>query len=153
MKKDFIYLLLQFALFTLYFVSWENDLDWVLPPWLSYVLIAGIIFGILIILFGIVNLSGLAVSNSDRNKKTGEYFGGIYKYVRHPIYIGIAIVMFSYAIYVLSLIKLAATILLVILLYFKSKQEEKDLLKHFSDYKNYKKRTGRFFPKKNHHSS
>lgn len=71
---------------------------------------------------------------------------GIYAYVRHPIYLGIIVSMTSFSIYAVSPIKFMITGIMIVLLYFKSNFEEKQLVAQFSDYAEYKKSTGRFFP-------
>lgn len=72
---------------------------------------------------------------------------GAYKIARHPIYTGILMSFFGYALIVDSGYKMIIALLLALLFYFKSSYEEKRLLNFFPDYIEYKKRTGRFFPK------
>lgn len=72
---------------------------------------------------------------------------GLYKYIRHPIYTGIIIAGLGFSVYTSSAYRLAVTLLLLILFYFKSKYEEKKLMEVFSDYAGYMKQTGRFLPK------
>ena len=72
---------------------------------------------------------------------------GLYKFIRHPIYTGIILLLSGYAFYDSSGFKLLVASLLTILFYFKSQYEEKKLSSHYNDYLEYKKTTGRFFPK------
>jgi protein-S-isoprenylcysteine O-methyltransferase Ste14 len=82
-------------------------------------------------------------------KKKGSLISkGIYGYVRHPIYLGVIISMTAFAVFSVSPIKFMITGIMIMVLYLKSKFEEKKLVMHFSEYKKYKDRTGRFFPKK-----
>lgn len=74
-------------------------------------------------------------------------YRGIYKYVRHPIYLGILFSMFVYAVYTLAPLRVLITLLMGVVLYFKSNVEEKELLRRFDYYRTYRQRTGRFFPK------
>jgi protein-S-isoprenylcysteine O-methyltransferase Ste14 len=111
------------------------------------------VIGFLILLLGIINLRKLSGANQKSENSSVLFFGGIYRYIRHPVYLGIVILMFFYSLYVFSVFKLISTLLLVVLLYFKSKQEEENLISTYSEYLDYKKRTGRFFPKKNHNKS
>jgi len=74
---------------------------------------------------------------------------GIYKYVRHPVYSGIIVALFAYALFSFSAFRLFITASLIILFYFKTNLEEKLLKERFTDYEDYMKRTGRFFPKRN----
>jgi protein-S-isoprenylcysteine O-methyltransferase Ste14 len=71
---------------------------------------------------------------------------GLYKFIRHPIYTGIILTTFGYGLYTDSFYKILISIGLYILFYFKSEYEEERLTKKFTDYKIYKKSTGRFFP-------
>lgn len=71
---------------------------------------------------------------------------GLYKYSRHPIYKGIILLFIGFSVYQNSGYKLLISLLLVILFYLKSIYEEERLEQKFHDYKNYKTKTGRFFP-------
>lgn len=71
---------------------------------------------------------------------------GVYKFVRHPIYTGLILAFFGYAIISDSGYRLVVSALLFLLFYFKTRYEEKQLLGKFSNYSEYKKRAGRFFP-------
>lgn len=71
---------------------------------------------------------------------------GFYKISRHPMYSGVLLMAFSYALYACSFFKIIVSVGLLILFYFKSLYEEKLLSKQFSKYQEYKKRVGRFFP-------
>lgn len=72
---------------------------------------------------------------------------GMYKFSRHPIYSGILLFVYGYAIFSFSLYKLLISSLLFVLLYFKTNYEESQLERKFPDYSNYKMKVGRFFPK------
>lgn len=74
---------------------------------------------------------------------------GVFKYIRHPIYSGLFIGLLAYGIYAHSSSKIIIDILLLVWFYFKSKYEEELLQQKFSDYKEYREQTGRFFPKLN----
>jgi protein-S-isoprenylcysteine O-methyltransferase Ste14 len=71
---------------------------------------------------------------------------GVYKIIRHPIYTGLIMTTFFYALYSHSLLKIVIAIILFILFYFKSKYEEILLCDKFPEYYNYSKNTYRFFP-------
>ncbi len=108
----------------------------------------GIAFiGIIIIFLGIVNLG---FSKTEIIKKgDGEtlYFKGIYRYIKHPVYIGIFYCLFGFALYIQSPLSILISILILVVFYFKSKIEDKELEKLYDFYKIYNKNTGRFFPK------
>ncbi|PKA83831.1 protein-S-isoprenylcysteine O-methyltransferase Ste14 [Ulvibacter sp. MAR_2010_11] len=153
MKKDIFYLLVQFILFTLFFINWEDNLGLGIPGWVDYFFFIVIGFGLLVILFGIINLNENATLFSTASKKSNIVFRGIYKYVRHPIYLGLIIAMMAFSLYSQSVAKLLLMVALSIAFYLKSRHEEKLLEKTFSNYKQYKAKTGRFFPKRNDSAS
>ena len=72
---------------------------------------------------------------------------GLYKHIRHPIYTGILLFLFGFALFNESLYRIIITAILLLLFYFKSKYEEQQLTVKYSDYPSYKKTTGRFLPK------
>ena len=147
MKKDIIYVVIQFILFALYFIDY-SFIDYVfeIPEWVAVLMIIVVSIGGLIILMGIVNLNeNITPFPSPRHEST-LISTGIYKYIRHPIYSGIVIVMFAYAIYSGSVGRLFITAVLFMVFYFKSELEEKLLIDRFPKYSFYKKVTGRFFP-------
>lgn len=72
---------------------------------------------------------------------------GFFRYSRHPIYTGILMFAFGYALYNYSLYKLLISGLLLIWFYLKSTYEEKQLTQKFLSYKEYQSKVGRFFPK------
>lgn len=71
---------------------------------------------------------------------------GIYKLVRHPIYTGLILAFYGYAVITDSGYRLLIATLLFVLFYIKSLYEEKRLIEKFPNYTEYKKRSGRFFP-------
>ena len=72
---------------------------------------------------------------------------GLFKYVRHPIYSGILFFVVGFAAFQESVFKLIISLLLGVLFYLKSNYEEKLLTKIYKEYKDYKRRTGKFLPK------
>lgn len=71
---------------------------------------------------------------------------GVFKFIRHPIYSGLILAFFGYAIVDDSGYKLLISVGLLLWFYFKSLYEEKLLIEKFPEYLEYKKRSGRFFP-------
>lgn len=72
---------------------------------------------------------------------------GVYKIVRHPLYASIIWMIYSigvlrgnYMVFILN------TLIFIPFMYYRAKQEEKELRKVFNDYDDYIKRTGMFFP-------
>ena len=144
--KDFIFVGIQFLLFLIY-VFEIKLLNFSLPDFLNIIFLIASIIGFLIVIVALLqlnkNLSPFPTPKSDSELIQT----GLYKYIRHPIYTGIILMTFGYGLYSNSSFKLIISILLLILFYFKSSYEEKMLQNKFSEYSEYKKTTGRFFPK------
>lgn len=145
--KEIIYILLQFLLFSIFFIDWDFY-DFPLYPGLEYLLWGGCFIGFVIIFAGILNLNLAqdAVPKTKFRKFLIRY--NIYKHVRHPIYLGILVAMFFYAFYEVSIIKIVSTLFLGIVFYFKTKFEEIELIQLDEKYPDYINETGRFFPRK-----
>lgn len=151
MKKEIIFLITEFLLFALYFID-IHFIEYALPFWLDIIFLAIIFIGFIIILFGVLNLNEDISIFSSQKKNNVLITNGIYKYIRHPIYAGILISMMAFAFFSVSLFKIFITSILGFVFYFKSSREEKWLIKTYSQFRNYKNKTGRFFPKKNNNS-
>ena len=73
---------------------------------------------------------------------------GMYKIVRHPLYASIMLMFYGATlVYRNILCFLAVTFIFIPFMYYRAKQEETLLIQTFSEYNDYKKRTGMFFPK------
>lgn len=71
---------------------------------------------------------------------------GIYRYIRHPMYCSLFFVGLAILFCQFSLWKLFAWILLLLILTLKSREEERALIVHYPDYKNYQKTSKAFIP-------
>lgn len=72
---------------------------------------------------------------------------GLYRYVRHPMYLGVLTLSLGIAISGGSVQKYILVVGLLILFIFKARYEEELLLRKYPGYKNYKKQTPWLFPK------
>jgi protein-S-isoprenylcysteine O-methyltransferase Ste14 len=72
--------------------------------------------------------------------------GGIYAYIRHPVYSSFIQMSFGIAFLIGTSGSIVVAITSFIFYYFKSIYEEKLLIQKYPDYSPYKKRTGRFIP-------
>lgn len=73
---------------------------------------------------------------------------GVYKIVRHPLYASIIWMIYAVGIMCQNyLVIILNTIVFIPFMYYRAKQEEKELIKTFKDYRDYQKRVGMFFPK------
>lgn len=73
---------------------------------------------------------------------------GVYKIVRHPLYASIIWMIYSAGILCQNyLVLILNTIVFIPFMYYRAKQEERELLQVFIEYKEYINNTGMFFPK------
>jgi protein-S-isoprenylcysteine O-methyltransferase Ste14 len=149
LKKDIIFLIAQFITFTLYVVDPFYVLEDI-PAVVAYIAIFFMIVGVIIIFFGILNLNDNLGHTTTTLKNTTVFFRGIYKYVRHPIYAGMLIVMLAVAFYMNSWFKGILSLTLGVIFYYKSSLEEKKLMEQYLQYEEYTRTTGRFFPRLRH---
>lgn len=145
-SKDYMYVGIQFILFAVYII-----------PVTIITFVSGTVFNIIgIILLTLGALTGL-LSIIQLNKNLSPFptpitggkliETGLYKYIRHTIYTGILSTLLGYGLYSGSGYKILITMTLLVLFFYKSKYEEKKLSLVFSEYPEYMKKTGRFFPK------
>jgi protein-S-isoprenylcysteine O-methyltransferase Ste14 len=71
---------------------------------------------------------------------------GAYAYVRHPIYLGILLILIGYSLYAQNILQLVFALLLAVLLNFKSKQEEALLESTYPAYADYAAKVKRLLP-------
>lgn len=73
--------------------------------------------------------------------------GGVYRYVRHPQYLGLIVITVGLLIQWPTIITLAMWPVLVLMYYRLAKREEREALEAFGDrYEEYKRQTPMFFP-------
>ena len=141
--RDFIYVAIQIALFIAYVLPITIGALH-LPIWVLYlgliIAIAGAILGAVALLQINTKLSPFPTPVTNSTLITN----GAFAIARHPIYTAILLVTLGYGIFQQSIYKIIILLLLLVLFYFKSKYEEQLLTNTFSEYKNYKKRVGRF---------
>jgi protein-S-isoprenylcysteine O-methyltransferase Ste14 len=71
---------------------------------------------------------------------------GVYAYIRHPIYSSFIQISFGIALLIGNLGSIAVAFASLVFYDFKSRYEERLLIKTYPDYNLYKARTGRFVP-------
>ena len=143
--KDILFVGLQLLLFIIFFLVPSNQ-GWHLAFWIKVSFFAVAILGLFV--------AGIAILQLRRNLSPfptpvsqGTLIqSGLYKNIRHPIYTGLLLFFFGYAISEVSFYRFSIALLLLLLFYFKSRYEEALLVEKFPDYRNYQKRSYRFFP-------
>jgi protein-S-isoprenylcysteine O-methyltransferase Ste14 len=137
------------ALFYVLLPTWIMFLSIPLADWFRLIMVGVAVLGLLIVFWGYRVLGkNWAPSVSGVRKDTVLVTTGLYGFVRHPIYLGIFIFLWTLAIMTANLLVLLATLALLAVLYASIDEEEVILIDRFGDeYREYKKRTPRFIPK------
>ena len=144
--KDYLFVAVQFILFAIYLLN-VSLFPFQTPKYISY---SGLTLSGLGILIGALALLQLNnnLSPFPSPKTNSELIKtGLYKFIRHPIYTGILLMLFGYGIFQGSSYKIGITLMLHILFYLKSSYEEVKLEAKYPGYSEYKKTSGRFLPR------
>lgn len=148
-RKDYLFVTIQFILFFCFIFdfNWSMKLSFGIQKtglWIA-------VFGGIIIILALLQLNKNISPFPTPKNNTTLLQNGLYKYIRHPIYTGIILFFSGYSVYQNSFYKLGISLLLIILFHFKSNYEEQRLEQKFPNYKLYKTKTGKFFPKFNNY--
>ena len=71
---------------------------------------------------------------------------GLYRWVRHPIYLGVLAMALGWAVFVQSLASLGYCIVLALFLDIKSRREERWLVAHYPGYQAYQREVAKLLP-------
>jgi protein-S-isoprenylcysteine O-methyltransferase Ste14 len=122
--------------------------DWSGPARLASAALGSLLIGagLLIPLRAIAHLDQ-SISPLPRPTQEGSLVQhGLYRYVRHPIYVGVMASALGFGLLMASLAALLLGGLLVVLLDLKARREEVWLTQRYPDYAAYAARTRRFLP-------
>ena len=111
--------------------------------------VAGVLvgLGVVVVLFAGLRL-GSSLTPLPIPKDDGELTtGGLYRFVRHPIYSGVLLSALGLVVFGASITHFLGWFLLVVVLSVKASGEEKMLAQKYSTYEGYSRATGRFVPK------
>ncbi len=120
--------------------------DWTVPRWLTQVAGGLEVLGLLVLGIGLVGLGGSLTPLPIPVAKGRLKVGGIYRFVRHPIYSGLTVLAAGSAIGSASIAVAGAALALVAWLAIKARWEEARLREHYADYAAYAERTPAFIP-------
>ncbi|RYV52702.1 methyltransferase family protein [Pengzhenrongella frigida] len=135
----------QFALIAVIVVLPGRD-DWPVPRALAVACLVAVVVGVLVMALGATGLGRGLTAAPLPNAHARLRTGGLYGFVRHPIYSGLLLLMGALAVASGSVLRLLFFGLLVALLHRKARWEEGHLAARFADYPAYARRTPRFVP-------
>ena len=123
------------------------------PDWSGPLRLAGAVVGMVLLVGGIVQALrgavelGGALTPLPRPRDDAELVEtGAYASVRHPIYGGLILAAFGWALVQASIVTVALAVVLATFLTVKSVREEAWLKQRFATYANYQARTRRLIP-------
>jgi protein-S-isoprenylcysteine O-methyltransferase Ste14 len=112
----------------------------------------GVTGGLLMSIGGVFGLAGVIALGRHTTpfirpgNQTRLVCHGIYRWVRHPLYASVLWTALGWAVFWLSWPAMVLTLVLALLLHFKSLREEQWLTEQFPEYADYRTRTKRFLP-------
>ena len=141
---------LQWSLFAaMFFTSLFKQQKLINIRWLGFIIIIAALYVLIISYTAHAGVNTIQLSSSpEPNEKAELVTGGIYKYIRHPIYLSFIILLWGMAVLLGYFSSLCVAVLSIILFYLKTLYEENLLLKCYPGYKEYKRKTGRFLPRR-----
>ncbi len=104
--------------------------------------------GLAVILVGAVQLGGSLTVLPIPNQRGELRTGGLYRFVRHPIYAGVIVFAVGAALRAPTVLRIVSVIALVVLLRAKAGWEERQLRHRYTDYEVYAARTGAVLPRR-----
>ncbi len=118
-----------------------------MPDWLTALGFAAVVGGLGIVAFASLNLGTALTATPVPNGKGQLKTGGMYGYVRHPIYSGVLLIVLGLVVRSANWLTLAVGIATISFFHAKAQWEEGQLAEHFEDYASYRAATPRFVPR------
>lgn len=149
--KDYFYVGVQSVLFAAFIGLQLHPLALlpriVLPEPIPTLGLGLVVVGSLCILIALLQLSERLSPFPTPKANARLLQNGLFGLIRHPIYSGLILAFSGWSLRNESPEQMLVSLLLWALFWFKSRYEEERLLEHFPDYAEYRKKTGRFWPK------
>jgi protein-S-isoprenylcysteine O-methyltransferase Ste14 len=120
--------------------------DWPVPAALTVACSVATVVGLAVMVIGATGLGRGLTATPLPNAHAQLRTGGLYRFVRHPIYSGLLLTMASITVASGSGFRLLTLGVLVLLLSVKARWEETRLAQRFEGYASYAARTPRFVP-------
>ena len=141
------YVAAQAVLMVLLVVPLPGGRVWVLPAWAVVVCIVVGVVGLGVMVVGGSALGRGLTASPMPNDRAELRTGGMYRYVRHPMYSGTLLAGAALVVWSGSLVRLGVLVALGALFTVKARWEEQRLAQTFDGYADYARRTPRFVPR------
>lgn len=143
--KGIILVLIQFGLLIAIIGLPHGDV-WAVTELVGNIAVLLLMAGLAITLFGIVSLGNSLTATPVPKATAVLRTTGMYAIVRHPIYLGLILIGLGLTVPAGSLFTVFAFVLLIVLLSYKARFEERLLIEKFPQYRAYAARVGRIIP-------
>lgn len=120
--------------------------DWATPAWLRTIGYVLIVAGLAAVALAALRLGPALTPTPVPTEKGRLATGGLYQYVRHPIYTGVLVLVAGLATRSGSFVNLAIAVATVLFFNSKAKWEEAQLASRYDNYLDYAAATPRFIP-------
>ncbi len=120
--------------------------DWPTPSWVWMVGQAAVIAGLTVIVVASVRLGTGLTPTPVPNARGQLVTGGLYRFVRHPIYTGVLVIVVGLTIRSGSYVTLTVAVVTVVFFDRKAAWEEARLRERYDGYASYAARAPRFVP-------
>ncbi len=126
--------------------------DWARPWWLDAVAVATLALGVGLGLWAALRLGRGLTPSPLPNGAVDLVTRGPYRWVRHPMYTAVMLIVAGVAIRSGSYLVVVEAVALAALFNVKARWEERRLVETFPGYRDYRKSTGRFLPARGNHA-
>ena len=128
--------------------EWMRWSSMPLPSWVRWIGVVLAIAGGVLLLWTLSNLGKNLTDTVVTRREHTLVMKGPYRFVRHPFYDAVALLVLANALLAANWFLLAGGILTLALIVLRTGREEQRLLERFGDsYRTYVRNTGRFLPK------
>ncbi len=130
-------------LFLGYALGFSPSSDWGFVRWFG---VPGVVVGAVLLMPALLAHGRKLTPLPEPNPELGLVRTGVYASVRHPIYLGLMLLVWGLAMVLQKPLGLLGAGILTLFFNLKAREEERRLLRRYPDYAEYQKTTGRFLP-------
>lgn len=120
--------------------------DFTVPSWLRAASTIALVLGLAIVAVGALALGRALTASPVPNESGSLRTGGPYRFVRHPIYTGVLLIVVAVAARSGNWVTVAVALVTVEFFWIKARWEERRLADRYPGYGEYAARTPRFVP-------
>ncbi len=121
--------------------------DWPTPPWLLALSFVGSTLGLLLLVWAAIGLGPSLTATPEPRTGAVLQTGGLYRFVRHPIYSAVMLVVVALAVRSGNVATAAVAVVTLVFFALKARWEEQRLRERYADYDAYAAATPRFVPR------